>query len=219
MTKLRLFLGNQRFSSWSMRPWLALCASGLDFETIVDAMFAPVVTRFLSFGLPMSDGARPYVEAIRALPSVEEWYRAGAREQELGWEHSSDPHAAPRDLEHATDMALRWAEAWNRPDIEAILAHYADDVVFVSPRAEEIVGHADVRGKAALRTYWGEGLKRLPTELRFVVERVETSPETSTIAIRFTREGGGPEWRVCEVLTFDPRTNLVIAGEAYHGAS
>ena len=54
---------------------------------VVDAMFAPVVSRILSYGLEVSREATRYVEAVRALPSMQIWYEAGAREQEAGWGH------------------------------------------------------------------------------------------------------------------------------------
>jgi glutathione S-transferase len=44
---------------------------------IVDAMFAPVVSRFLSYGVPMDDNAQAFADAIQALPAWREW-RAGA---------------------------------------------------------------------------------------------------------------------------------------------
>ncbi|MBV8699299.1 MAG: glutathione S-transferase family protein [Bradyrhizobium sp.] len=37
---LKLVIGNKNYSSWSMRPWLALRASGIDFEEI----FVPLYT-------------------------------------------------------------------------------------------------------------------------------------------------------------------------------
>jgi len=37
---LKLVIGNKNYSSWSMRPWLALRASGIDFEEI----FIPLYT-------------------------------------------------------------------------------------------------------------------------------------------------------------------------------
>jgi glutathione S-transferase len=49
---LKLVIGNKNYSSWSMRPWLALRASGIAFEEI----FVPIYTdnkadkeRLLSF--------------------------------------------------------------------------------------------------------------------------------------------------------------------------
>jgi len=44
---------------------------------IVDAMFAPVCVRFRTYGVPMDAVARRYVEAIHALPAMQEWL-AGA---------------------------------------------------------------------------------------------------------------------------------------------
>lgn len=32
MTRLKLYAGNKNYSSWSMRPWLALKAAGVDFD-------------------------------------------------------------------------------------------------------------------------------------------------------------------------------------------
>lgn len=41
MLPLTLVIGNRRFSSWSMRPWLVLRASGLPFETELVPFHAP----------------------------------------------------------------------------------------------------------------------------------------------------------------------------------
>ncbi|WP_322885135.1 glutathione S-transferase family protein [Sinorhizobium medicae] len=35
MAKLVLYVGNKNYSSWSLRPWLALTASGIPFEEVV----------------------------------------------------------------------------------------------------------------------------------------------------------------------------------------
>jgi ketosteroid isomerase-like protein len=53
-------------------------------------------------------------------------------------------------------FADRWVQAWNAHDIEQVLSHFADDVVFTSPLAMQIVDGSDgvVRGKEALRLYW-----------------------------------------------------------------
>lgn len=44
-------------------------------------------------------------------------------------------------------FSREWVAAWNCSDVEAILAHYADDVVFVSPLAATVTGGAEVHGK------------------------------------------------------------------------
>ena len=50
--------------------------------TLADAMFAPVVTRFLSYAAPVGPAAREYCEAVRAHPLMVEWREAAAREPE-----------------------------------------------------------------------------------------------------------------------------------------
>jgi len=49
-----------------------------------DAMFAPVVARFLTFGVPLSKPAQAYCEAVRAHALVAKWY-ADAAEEPASW--------------------------------------------------------------------------------------------------------------------------------------
>jgi glutathione S-transferase len=50
--------------------------------TIADAMFAPVALRFVTYGVPLDDVSQQYVEAILALPAMQEWLEAAAAEVE-----------------------------------------------------------------------------------------------------------------------------------------
>ncbi len=52
---------------------------GVNF-TNADAMYAPVVARFLSYAPPLDSDARAYCEAVRAHPLVAEWYDEALRE-------------------------------------------------------------------------------------------------------------------------------------------
>jgi glutathione S-transferase len=45
-----------------------------------DAMFAPVVARFLTFAPPLSEAASAYCKAVRAHHLVDHWYQQAARE-------------------------------------------------------------------------------------------------------------------------------------------
>ncbi|MBN8993534.1 MAG: glutathione S-transferase family protein [Rhizobiales bacterium] len=45
-----------------------------------DAMFAPVVHRFRTYAIPVADKARPYVDAMEALPAFQQWTREGLAE-------------------------------------------------------------------------------------------------------------------------------------------
>ena len=64
----------------------------------------------------------------------------------------------------ARHFADGWYAAWNSHDLEAIVAHYTDDVVLTSPLAADVGGSADGRivGKDALRAYFAAGLERFP---------------------------------------------------------
>jgi hypothetical protein len=96
-------------------------------------------------------------------------------------------------------FAKDWSAAWNGRDVEAVLTHFHDDVVFTSPVAAELVpGSAGVvRGKAALRQYWTTALAALP-ELRFEVVGVYRGQ--SVLVINYRDERGR---LVNEVLEFD----------------
>ena len=50
--------------------------------TIADAMFAPVALRFVTYDVPLDDLSRQYVDAILALPAMQEWLQAAEAEAE-----------------------------------------------------------------------------------------------------------------------------------------
>lgn len=51
--------------------------------TIADAMFAPVVLRFVTYDVQLDSVARDYVEAILSLPAIQDWIKAAETEQEI----------------------------------------------------------------------------------------------------------------------------------------
>ncbi len=50
--------------------------------TIADAMYAPVVTRFITYGVKLEGRPSDYMNAVWALPELQEWVKAGAAETE-----------------------------------------------------------------------------------------------------------------------------------------
>ena len=95
-------------------------------------------------------------------------------------------------------FAQQWARDWNAHDIDALLTHFTDDVVFTSPVAVRMFGGDGVtRGKEALRKYWSEGVRRIP-DLHFEVLAIYVG--ISTLVINYRNQAGGV---VSEVLTFD----------------
>jgi len=114
-------------------------------------------------------------------------------------------------------FAARWAEAWNRLDVETVLEHFHEDVLFTSPKALAVVGSPVVRGKDALRAYWRAALARV-SSLRFTVDRVLWDSVRRELAIIYTSEIDGQAKRVSENLTFDEHGKIVSA-EVFHGVS
>ena len=103
-------------------------------------------------------------------------------------------------------FSAAWAAAWNAHDLDALLDHFADHVVFTSPVAAQIVPESGgvLRGKDALRAYWTEGLRRIP-DLHFTVERVFAG--VSALVISYRNQRGNV---VDEVLVF--ADGLVVEG-------
>ncbi len=50
---------------------------------IADAMYAPVVSRFQTYGVALDDTAAAYCAAVRALPAMRHWLDAAAAEAEV----------------------------------------------------------------------------------------------------------------------------------------
>ncbi|HEY6510769.1 MAG TPA: glutathione S-transferase [Burkholderiaceae bacterium] len=51
-------------------------------RTMADAMFAPVVTRFVTYAVPLDAACAAYAKAITAMPEMKEWTAAALREAE-----------------------------------------------------------------------------------------------------------------------------------------
>jgi hypothetical protein len=115
----------------------------------------------------------------------------------------------------AEDFANRWIAAWNRLDIEEVLATFAEDVVFSSPRAMEGLGVPTIHGKQAMREYWRAGLPRIQN-LRFSLVRTIWDEHSLELTIIYDREVNGRRGRAAEIMRFD-RQGRVVSGEVFHG--
>ena len=106
----------------------------------------------------------------------------------------------------ARAFADEWATAWNAHDLDAVLALFADDILFTSPLAKRLDPDRDgiVRGKAELRAYWKAGLAKAPN-LYFTVNWVMEGVDL--LVIGFRNEQGVDR---CEVLRF--RDGLIVEG-------
>lgn len=113
------------------------------------------------------------------------------------------------ELIDARSFADSWIDAWNAHDVEAVLAHFADDAVFTSPVAARVLGGTGVvRGKEALRAYWTQALSLVP-ELHF--ELIGVYAGVGALVINYRNHAGHLR---CEVLVFDG--TRVVSGHGTH---
>jgi len=86
-------------------------------------------------------------------------------------------------------FAEAWLRDWNSHDLDVILSHYAEDVVFRSPKVARFTqGETDtLRGREALRPYFSAGLAGRP-DLRF--DSVITAADRSGVALVYRAEDG-----------------------------
>jgi ketosteroid isomerase-like protein len=113
------------------------------------------------------------------------------------------------DAAAARAFAEEWIGAWNSHDLERIVAHYAPEIVFLSPQAEKRVGNGRVAGIAALRSYWGSALADQPG-LAFELVDVLTGFDCVTI---FYRNHRGQQ--VAETCEFGSQHQVIRSYACY----
>ena len=108
-------------------------------------------------------------------------------------------------------LGRTWVEAWNARDLECVLTLYAEDTVMTSDRipAMGFDSSGTVRGKDALRAYWGKALALLP-ELHFALIDLFVSPDS--VVVFYENERGK---KICEYLRVND-AGLIVQGSANH---
>jgi catechol 2,3-dioxygenase-like lactoylglutathione lyase family enzyme len=101
------------------------------------------------------------------------------------------------NLGYALRFAEAWVDAWNRRDLDRLLAHYADDAEMTSPFIAEVTDdpRGCLRGKAAIGAYWREALHRVPD---LYLELIGVCSLDDGLAIQYRTARG---MAACEMLT------------------
>src|SRR5262249_16700903 len=97
-----------------------------------------------------------------------------------------------------------WVDAWNGLDPEALLPLYDDSIQLYSPFAKVYARSGAINGKAELRTYWGEVMRRMPN---IALEKVAVYSGHMALALHYRDNNGR---NVIESVLFNERDLAVL---------
>lgn len=133
---LTLVIGNKNYSSWSLRPWIAMKAVGIPFDEVVIPLYEPgsaeTIAKYSPAGkVPiLIDGDWAVWDSIAILEYLAERFPdaglwpAEARARALARSVSAEMHGGFQPLRQACTMNL-WLPVKPRPQSEAVLANVA----------------------------------------------------------------------------------------------
>ena len=112
-------------------------------------------------------------------------------------------------------LGRAWIDAFNAHDVERLIALYADDCTHTSPKIRALHPETGGKlvGKAALRTWWTDAIKRLPG-LRYELVRLTANDERVVLEYLRHAPNEGP-MPVAEA--FDVRDGHIVASRVFHG--
>ncbi len=87
--------------------------------------------------------------------------------------------------DEARQFASEWVEAWNRHDIDAVLAHYSDAFKMTTPMIQRVLGieSGTLKGKQAVGDYWRAAIRKVP-DLAFSIIDVTSGVDAIIIYYR-----------------------------------
>ena len=113
------------------------------------------------------------------------------------------------------EIADAWTAAWNDRDLEGLMKHYADDVVFMSPTVILRDGEPSgiIRGKAALTEHFREGLESFGPSVKFTL--LDACVGVGGYALYYSRETRA---KVIVVKRLNEAEEIIEARVHYHNA-
>ncbi|MBI1204822.1 MAG: glutathione S-transferase [Rhodopseudomonas sp.] len=133
---LTLVIGNKNYSSWSLRPWIAMKAAGIAFDEVVIPLYEPGSAEEIAKYSPagkvpiLIDGDWAVWDSIAILEYLAERFPdaglwpADPRARALARSVSAEMHGGFQPLRQACTMNL-WLPVKARPQSEAVLANVA----------------------------------------------------------------------------------------------
>ena len=105
----------------------------------------------------------------------------------------------------ALQFAHDWLQAWNSHDLDAVMSHYAPEIVLTSPTAAKLLGDPSgtVSGKEAVRSYFARGLEAFPN-LSF--ELLDVMWGVSSVVLYYVNQKGT---KTAEFMEFDGNQKVV----------
>lgn len=81
-------------------------------------------------------------------------------------------------------LAQDWFDAWNRHDLDGIMAHYAEEIEFRSPFIVQLLGDPEgcIRDKSTLRDYFARALT-LYSDLHF--DPIQVLPGVNSLVLYY----------------------------------
>jgi steroid delta-isomerase len=96
-------------------------------------------------------------------------------------------------------FAESWIAAWNRRDVEALLAHYSETAQFLSHVASNLVGRPMLRDKKELEAYWRTALARI-SSLEFKLDHAAWDEKRRELNVVYEANLNGERKRACEIM-------------------
>ena len=191
--------------------------------SIADAMLAPIVTRFVTYGIETHGELARVFDALLALPPVREWLRDAEEEVNRGDGGLDNPGSASArsgifmHRSAATMFALAWTRALERGDIEAISRPFAEEATFVSPNVTAVTGEEMLIGRDAIASYFARVFAGGPISV--TVDDVVWDPEANALVLLHTIAVDGQKTSIAERMRFGLDGKIVDARSWYAAAS
>lgn len=113
------------------------------------------------------------------------------------------------------EIARRWLASFNAHDLDGLLSLYAEDARHSSPKIRALHPQTggELVGKAALRAWWEDSLRRLPS-LRYEAFAITADGERAVMEYWRHLEGE-PPMPVSETLEL--QQGRIVRSRVYHG--